>query len=117
MDRRRTKRLLCDKARVLLWLVNDSGVNEISLALLDCAPHGHFLPVFLDIREETFHAFVLHQVLDGTESDAFLVTFAYFHCFCKFDHRIPELIIDIFVDVDPFQGQADLGFVLSQLAD
>ena len=100
-----------DPARVA-GLVDDRGRDEVPrLGLIVLAADGDGQFLLLDVAEEGLDFFELHAVLHGAKEDAFFVAGADFEGGGEGHDGVAELFVDLFVDVDAFDGQADLAGV------
>ena len=66
------------------------------------------MPLLLNLVEESLHALVLHRVLDWAQEVPVHHAIANGNRFGVGDHGVAEFIIDVFVDVDALQRNADL---------
>lgn len=104
-----TKRFLLDDSRVFRRTVNDSRFDEITTTTaLPCRDvelaAGHDVPLLsLDVGKEATDTFELHTVLHGAETLTRLEVLL-----DVADHRVAEGVVDRFVHVDAFDGEADL---------
>jgi hypothetical protein len=62
---RLTKRLLNYDSWILGWVVNDGGVDEVTIAIRNLSTNCDFVRILLHIREEPLNTFILHRVLEG----------------------------------------------------
>ena len=62
---RLTKRLLNYNSWILGWVVNDGGVDEVTIAIRNLPTNCDFVRIFLHICEEPLNTFILHGILDG----------------------------------------------------
>jgi len=104
----RTKRLLRDDPGVLVRSVNDGRCDEVAWLVLVLAANCDRPFFLLNVGEERLDLLKLHAVLDGAEEDALVVAVANFECLRKFDQGVSELAMDRFMNVDTFDGKADL---------
>jgi len=109
--------LLSDDTAIVGRVVNDGGLNEVTLALGGgVLADGELVAVLLGVLEELLDLLVLHLVLDRAEQGAGLRV-ANLDGLGEVDHLLEELLVDALVDVDTLGGDADLAGVLEGTHD
>jgi len=83
-------------------------LNEVSFSFFDfLIAYGEFIPVLPAVIHKSLDAFVLHQVLHGTEAGIGVRWVAGFEVGCESDHGGEEGCVDVLVDVDAFRRDAE----------
>mgnify|MGYP003629642101 CR=1 FL=1 len=94
MEGKHTKRLLYHNSRIIIRVINDCGIDKVSIGIWYLSTNSHFHTMFLDVIEETLYTIVLHFVLNRSEEDAIFETFAYFEGLGVCYHSVPKGGVD-----------------------
>lgn len=105
----RSKGLLGHNTGIFGGIVDDGGWKEIAFAVLGQFAADSWLPAFFGyVVEVRLDLLVLHAVLDRANKDAIIQSISDLELLRFLDQSGEELVIDLLVDVQPFDHHADL---------
>ena len=105
-----TKRFLNNNSGVLWRVIDHSRGNVIALGWLsvEFASCCYLPPLLLNVVKERLHSVILERILKRTMANSLLGTVAESIGLHMLDNGIAELLVNIFMDIDSLQVQADL---------